>query len=269
MPKIRANGIDIHYQIGGRGPRLLYISGSGGDLRNPRGLFEGPLPEHFEVLGYDQRGLGQTDTPDGDYSMADYAADADALLDALDWPSAPVVGVSFGGMVAQEFALRYPDRVQALVLACTSSGGQGGASYPLHELADLDPDDRITRQLVAADVRRNESWRAENSDRWQRLLDVARKAVRKDRDLRGAAKQLAARAGHDTWERLAQIDIPVLVTGGEHDGIAPPVNLEAIATRIPKAELKLFDGGHFFLVQDRTAYPYIIDWLQRLESGST
>jgi len=84
MPKIRANGIDIHYQIGGRGPRLLYISGSGGDLRNPRGLFEGPLPEHFEVLGYDQRGLGQTDTPDGDYSMADYAADADALLDALD-----------------------------------------------------------------------------------------------------------------------------------------------------------------------------------------
>jgi len=171
-------------------------------------------------------------------------------------------------MVAQEFALRYPDRVQALVLACTSSGGQGGASYPLHELADLDPDDRITRQLVAADVRRNESWRAENSDRWQRLLDVARKAVRKDRDLRGAAKQLAARAGHDTWERLAQIDIPVLVTGGEHDGMAPPVNLEAIATRVPKAELKLFDGGHFFLVQDRTAYPYIIDWLQRLESGS-
>jgi 3-oxoadipate enol-lactonase len=269
MPKVSANGIEVHYQIGGRGPRLLYISGSGGDLRNARGVFEGPLPEHFEVLSYDQRGLGQTDKPPGDYSMADYAADGEALLDALEWPSVPVVGVSFGGMVAQELALRYPDRIEALVLACTSSGGRGGASYPLHEIADLEPDDRITRQLVAADVRRDEAWRIKHPERWQRLLDIVRNASRKDRDPQGPAKPLAARAGHDTWERLVQIDVPVLVAGGEHDGLAPPTNLEAIANRIPNAKLKLFDGGHYFLVQDKSAYPYLIDWLRRLESGST
>ena len=232
-------------------------------MRNPRGVFDGPLPEHFEVLSYDQRGLGQTDKPDGNYSMADYAADADGLLDALGWPPIPVMGVSFGGMVAQELAIRYPARIQSLVLACTSSGGAGGASYPLHELADLEPDDRLARQLVAGDVRRDESWRAQNPDRWQRLLDIAGNAARADRDLEGAARQLAARAQHDTAQRLAQIDAPVLVAGGEHDGIAPPANLEAIATRIPQAQLKLFDGGHYFLVQDKTAYPYIIDWLEQ------
>ena len=263
MATVRANGIDIHYRIGGRGPRLLYISGSGGDLRNPRGLFDGPLPEHFEVLSYDQRGLGQTDKPDGDYTMADYAADTDALLEALGWPPVPLMGVSFGGMVAQEFAIRYPARVQSVVLACTSSGGRGRASYPLHELTDLEPDDRISRHLEAADVRRDEAWRAENPERWQRLLEIARGAVRPDRDLPGATKQLAARAKHDTWERLAQIDLPVLVTGGEFDGIAPPENLKAIASQIPNAELKMFGGGHLFLIQDKAAYPFIIDWLQR------
>ncbi len=134
MPKVFANGIDITYRVGGEGPRALFISGSGGDLRN---------------------GLGQTTKPEGDYTMADYAADADALLESLAWPAVPVVGVSFGGMVAQELAIQFPSRVRALVLACTSSGGRGGASYPLHELRDLDRDDRLVRQLVLADVRRD------------------------------------------------------------------------------------------------------------------
>lgn len=263
MPKVLANGIDITYRVGGAGPRVLFISGSGGDLRSSRSVFEGPLPESFEVLSYDQRGLGQTAKPEGDYTMADYAADADALLESLAWPAALVVGVSFGGMVAQELAIRFPRRVRALVLACTSSGGKGGASYPLHELRHLDRDDRLARQLVLADVRRDVVWRARYPERMQRLLVMARDAERRDRDLEGAARQLAARADHDTWKRLPRIEMPVLVVGGLHDGIAPPANLEAIASQVPRAELQLFDGGHLFLVQDKNAYPYLIDWLNR------
>ncbi len=263
MPKVFANGIDITYRVGGEGPRVLFISGSGGDLRNSRSVFAGPLPENFEVLSYDQRGLGQTDKPESDYTMADYAEDADALLESLAWPAVPVVGVSFGGMVAQELAIRFPRRVRALVLACTSSGGEGGASYPLHELRDLDPDDRLVRQLVLADVRRDAAWREQYPERMQRLLVMARDAERRDRDLGGAARQLRARAKHDTWQRLPRIEMPVLVVGGLHDGIAPPANLQAIASQVPRAELQLFDGGHLFLAQDKNAYPYVIDWLNR------
>ena len=75
--------------------------------------------------------------------MADFADDAAALLDAVGWDDCLVLGISFGGMVAQEVAIRHPERVRRLVLACTSAGGEGGASYPLHELVDLSPEERV------------------------------------------------------------------------------------------------------------------------------
>ena len=112
MPFAAVRDMRMYYELRGTGPRLLYISGTGGDLRRSPNAFDSPLTEHFEVLAYDQRGLGQTDKPDVAYTMADYAADTDGLLQALGWDECLVMGISFGGMVAQEFALRYPNRVQ-------------------------------------------------------------------------------------------------------------------------------------------------------------
>ena len=83
--KTRVRDIDVYYEIHGAGPRLLFINGSGGDLRQKPNLFDGPLVDHFEVLAYDQRGLGRTDVPEGPYSMADYGEDAAALLEAVGW----------------------------------------------------------------------------------------------------------------------------------------------------------------------------------------
>jgi 3-oxoadipate enol-lactonase len=193
--------------------------------------------------------------------MADYADDAAGLLDAVGWDSARVMGVSFGGMVAQELAIRHPERVERLVLACTSAGGEGGASYPLHELEGLDETTRASRHLELADTRRNAAWREANSDKWQALMEMAAAGRLADRDPDGAARQLRARAGHDTWERLSAIRIPVLLAGGRHDGIAPMANMKALESRIPDARLEFYDGGHLFLVQDKTAYPDIIQWL--------
>jgi len=266
VPSIRVStGIDVWYEIAGSGPRTLFIGGSGGDLRAGPTVLDGPLPRHAEVLAYDQRGLGRTAVPPGPYSMADDAADAAALLAAVGWDRCHVVGVSFGGMVAQEVAIRHPDLVGRLVLCCTSPGGAGGASYPLHELAELDPDERFRRQLALSDVRRDAAWQASHPEVVAQLADQAAAAAavgsaEPDR-AEGARLQLAARRGHDTWDRLHRIAAPTLVAAGRFDGIAPVGNGAAIAGRIPDARLEVFDGGHLFLVQDRAAWPAIVGFL--------
>jgi 3-oxoadipate enol-lactonase len=227
-------------------------------------MLDGPLPNAFEVLAYDQRGLGQSQVPAGAYAMADFAEDAAALLAHRGWDEALVMGVSFGGMVAQELAIRHPDRVRRLVLACTSSGGAGGASYPLHELADLDPEERTRRSLSLADERLDDEWRAANPERWEALTAQSRPASQSDPERQeGARKQLEARRGHDTWGRLGAVTCPTLVCGGRYDGIAPPDNSARLAEAIPGAELQLFEGGHMFFVQDRSAFPAMIEFLLR------
>ena len=84
MPFIPISDIEIYYEMVGTGPRLLYISGTGADLRNKPNIFDSALADEFEILSFDQRGLGQTSRPDIPYSMADYAQDIVGLLDALE-----------------------------------------------------------------------------------------------------------------------------------------------------------------------------------------
>lgn len=295
MPVASLGDVDLYYEVQGSGPRLVFISGTGGDLRNRPGVFDGPLKDHFEVLAYDQRGLGQSAVPPGPYTMAHYGDDCADLMDHLGWERAAVMGVSFGGMVAQELALRHPDRVERLVLACTSAGGAGGASYPLHELAGLSPAERAERSISLSDTRMDEAWRTANPDRWKALIEgmtrppanvgampaagstvgagsVAEAGAEGEpsASMTGATErlvgpwlQLEARRGHDTWERLGAIGCPTFVCGGEFDGIAPKANVENLAGAIPGAELAFYRGGHMFLVQDRAAFPAIVEFLER------
>ena len=132
MSFIEVNDLTMYYELHGRGPNLLHISGSGGDLRQTAPQLHG-LNRDFLGLHYDQRCLGQTTLGDHEPTMFDYADDAAALCAALGWGRARVVGTSFGGMVAQHLAIRHPDLVERLVLNCTSPGGEL-ASFPLDEL---------------------------------------------------------------------------------------------------------------------------------------
>jgi 3-oxoadipate enol-lactonase len=254
--------VRLHSEVRGEGPPCLFVSGTNSDLRVGPTVFDSPLATACTVLAYDHRGMGRSDKPADGYSLARYADDAAELLDEVGWTSCAVVGASFGGMVAQELALRHPARVERLVLACTSSGGAGGASFPFESLGGLSPDERLRRLLPVLDTRWDEAWQATHPDAVAAMAAQHAGSGGGDEAAAAAAvRQLEARALHDTYDRLASIAVPVLVAAGRYDGVAPPANQEALAARIPHAELAWFEGGHLFMVQDRAAYPAIMGFL--------
>ncbi len=264
MPRTTIGDIDIYWERQGEGQPLLFISGTGGDLRNKPNVFDGPFPKAFDVMAYDQRGLGQTSKPDTPYSMAGYADDAARLMDHMGWESACVLGVSFGGMVAQELVLRHPARVRRLLLACTSPGGVGGASFPFHEIGHMDRLERAKYLIPVSDTRSDAAWSAANPaayDQWV-ALTAADPFADEPGHAMGARHQLEARALHDTWDRLPQIACPVMIAAGRFDGIALPETQDRLAAQIPGAQLCFFEGGHMFMLQDRAANPAIIEFLK-------
>jgi 3-oxoadipate enol-lactonase len=265
MPFTRVRDLNLYYEVEGVGPRLLYISGTGGDLRGQPRVFDGPLSRSFEVLAYDQRGLGQTDKPDVPYTMADYADDAAGLLDAVGWQRALVVGVSFGGMVAQELALRHPERVERLVLCCTSSGGAGGASYPLHELQGMSLEESAVFRISMTDARKDATWQATNPEGVQQAIEMARTGAERRESTPGGAmgyqRQLEARAAHDTYERLPSLTMPTFLAGGKYDRQAEPANMETLRDRILGSRLEFFEGGHGFTRDDPRAWERVTAFL--------
>jgi 3-oxoadipate enol-lactonase len=257
MPTTRIDAVDIAFEVSGSGPRVLFVNGSGGTLERSRPLL-GLVGTDVELLAFDNRGLGASGPAPGPYDMARCAADALGLLDAVGWDTARVLGVSFGGMVAQELAVTAPGRVEQLALLCTSPGGAGGSSYPLHELEDLAPPARAEARQRLLDDRFDDAW-LDTHPGDRALVDLL---SRPDEDgdpsvVAGRRAQMAARRGHDVWDRLPAISCPTFVGCGRHDPIAPMANSEAIVSRIPDAELHVYDGGHAFFVQDRTALPDI------------
>lgn len=263
MPIAQVNGLDVYHEFHGvaDGPRLLNIGGTGGDLRRslPDRL---PLNRQLRVLSYDQRGLGRTTKPDGPYTMAEYADDAAALIEAAGWDRCHVMGTSFGGMVALHLAVRHPHVIDRLVLNCTSPGGSS-PSYSLHDLGDLEPDEAFSARMRLYDTR----WDPDATEPIPglgRFYDVMVEQARATPDaetLAGLRRQLGARAGHDVVDALDGIGHRTLVCAGRHDGIAPLANSQLMADRIPDAELRIFDGGHFFFLQDRSAYPAVAEFL--------
>jgi len=264
MPRAAVGDIEIHYERQGEGLPLLFISGTGGDLRARPNIFDGPFAKAFDVLAYDQRGLGQTSKPDAPYSMAGYGDDAARLMDHVGWERALVVGVSFGGMVAQELVLRHPSRVSRLILACTSPGGEGGSSFAFHEIDHMDRVERARMMIPISDTRRDEAWAKAHPDLFAQFVALGAEDLYADEPGHtiGARRQLEARAGHDTWDRLPQIACPVMLAAGRYDAIALPQTQHRMADRIPGAELQFFEGGHMFMLQDRAAIPAMTAFLR-------
>jgi len=173
------------------------------------------------------------------------------------------MGVSFGGMVAQELVLRHPGKVRRLVLACTSPGGAGGASYPFHEIDHMDRLERAKMLIGVSDTRRDAAWAAAHPQDFEAFaaMGAADPYADEPGHAMGARRQLEARAGHDTWDRLDKIACPVLIAAGRYDGVALPQAQHNMASRIAGSRLEFFEGGHLFMIQDRAAFPAMIDFL--------
>ena len=268
MPVIHSGDIDINYEVTGSGPRVLFFNGSGATLAGSRPLIDA-IAKVCTVAAHDQRGLGLTSKPEGPYTMAQYAADGAALLDHLGWDTCAVMGISFGGMVAQEFAVTYPQRVERLLLLCTSAGGAAGSSYPLHELGNLSPQERAAQQILLTDSRFTPEFLADPAHEVAAMIVKGiqeRSTVEKDADtIRGERLQLEARIGHDVADRLHVVDAPTFVTCGRYDGIAPVSNSVEIAKRLTDATVSVYEGGHMFSGQDRQA---ILDMREFLTTGA-
>jgi pimeloyl-ACP methyl ester carboxylesterase len=243
----------------GDGPPVLLIMGLGYGRWGWEPVVD-RLAQRFRVITFDNRGVGDSDVPPGPYTVRQLAADAAAVLDAFDLERADVVGTSLGGMVAQELAIERPERVEKLVLACTTPGGV--TSYPMPqqtvdlmlEAAQLDP--------VVAMRRFVENALAPGAafDRPELVERILALRLSNGFDLAGWQAQAMAGATFDAVERLGAIQAPTLVLTGTADAVVDRRNSESLAERIPDARLELFPGcGHLFFWEEPERFVTLVE----------
>jgi pimeloyl-ACP methyl ester carboxylesterase len=238
----------LHVEREGHGEPLLWITGFAisSEIFAP---VIGNYTAEFDCIRYDNRGAGRSRGLRWPTSIPELAGDAVRLLDALGIDSAHVYGLSMGGMVAQEVALRFPSRVRALVLGATSHGGPR-AVLPSPRVAAA-----LTSRGAPAAVRAELVGRALFSERFRRehpdvVAQHLRNLAAHPAALHGVLGHLAAATYHDTRARLPRISAPTLVLHGGADELTPPRNARLLADRIPDATLALLPGvGHGYLLE--------------------
>ena|SRR2546430_15016501 len=251
MPLVERGGHRLHYETVGdpEKPPVLLIMGLALSSRAWDRL-PALLSRDFRVVSFDNRGTGRSARAGFAYRMSDLAEDAAAVLDAAGCPSAHVFGISMGGMVAQELAIRHPERVRSLALGCTFASWRGRTAPSLDTKLDLlllnlgfVTPARISRVLVSAE------WHAAHP---HGALLWMRRAERTA--LRYATAQVLAIARHETLPRLQQIRAPTLVLTGSADKLVPAANSEVLARSIPGARLVVFpNAGHVFPLEREQA----------------
>ena len=244
MPVLQRQRHFIHYEMHGDAskPPLLLIMG----LALSSNAWD-RLPEllsaHFHVLVFDNIGTGKSARVGRAYRMRDLADDAAAVLEAAGVQSAHVFGISMGGMIAQELALRHPARVRSLALGCTFASWRRGKAPSWRTKLDLLLLNlgRVSPEIVAR-LLVSPEWHARNPSA---ALEWLRRA--EHTKVRYATAQMLAIARHHTLPRLSQIRAPTLVITGDADRLVPPQNSQVLARSIPGARLLMLPGaGHCF-----------------------
>jgi len=253
MPTVKVGDINIYYEIHGKGEPLLLIMGLGGDTSRWFRVLP-ILSQRYQVIVFDNRGVGQSDKPDIPYTMEMMADDIAGLLNALGIGTAHIFGISMGGMIAQHFALRHARRVTSLILGCTRCGGPHSIYESEGSSRALDPE--LTRTMTA-----EQRIREMLPFLWSKEFIDNNPAIVKEQislgadhpiDPAGYTRQKQAADFHDTYERLPEIRVPTLVITGQADRLIPSENSRILASRIPGAKLVLLKkAGHGFYSEAR------------------
>lgn len=244
------NGINLYYELHGRGEPLVLIPGLGYDGWMWHRMIPG-LAARYQVIRIDNRGVGQSDIPAGPYTAQMLAADIVGLLDALGLPKAHIMGHSMGGFIAQALVLDYPDRVDKLILSATNFGGPRHVPISAEAMVVLtdmsgDPIERLRRGIAVSCAPGFVEANAEFVEQW-----VAWR-VAHPIDPTGYQAQLAIGLGliseATAFEhRLAAVTAPTLILFGAEDKVVPPANAPLLANRIPAARVEILpNAGHFF-----------------------
>jgi 3-oxoadipate enol-lactonase len=254
MSIAKVGAIDLYYDEQGSGDPLLLVMGLAAD--SAAWLFQVPdFARHYRTIVFDNRGVGRSAKPPGPYTIHEMADDTAGLLDVLGIARAHVVGVSMGGMIAQELALRHPDRVRGLVLACTypepdaeverqrqfsmaQFGGTVAADGEMRiDLTALDP------MLFFQHLLPRVFNQAFIDQELPKLMQLFSGALQYGFSMEAILGQVAAVMGHRATDRLHQIKARTLVITGDADLLIPPANSRVLAEHIPNARLVTIPGG--------------------------
>jgi pimeloyl-ACP methyl ester carboxylesterase len=272
MPKIRVRDIDIYYEIRGEGHPLLMIMGFLGnaDCWDPIDLIPG-LVDDYKVILFDNRGAGRTDypgNPEEEFTIRLMADDAAALLDAIGIEHAHVMGISMGGMIAEELAINHPHKVDKLILASTYCGGAASVPVPgeaaqniielSNELAkkgSWDPD--VASKLIPNIF--TEEYMAENPGAVDVAIDLILVAPT---GLAALIDQVNAILTLDICDQLSKIRSPTLILAGRRDRYIPSDNAQIMAERIPDSSVVYLDNsGHQLMEETEKVTRAVLDFL--------
>jgi pimeloyl-ACP methyl ester carboxylesterase len=250
-----SDGTRLHYQVDGTGPPLVLVGGKTSNIDGAWWRYIPALAERLKVIALDNRGAGASDKPDTPYSTELMAEDALAVLRDAGETSAHWFGLSMGGMILQQLALRHPDAVRSLILGATHCGGAyistaGAGATPAVE----GPLRRFANLYDARFIAAHPDWVEDDARHFGKMPLHA--IVRQDQ----AVKQ------HNVCDRLGDIRQPVLVVHGRADRMVPFARAEALQRGIPNARLELLDGGHqVHSEQFRTVLRLIVDFVEEVE----
>jgi len=265
MPTVNLD-IDMYYEIHGEGEPLVLINGLGLDISSWMPQVPS-LSQKFRVVLFDNRGVGRTDAPRPIYAISEMADDTEALLNALDIDKAHIMGLSMGGLIAQEFALKYPRRLKSLILATTAARLSPHAGQVI----------QLWQNMVQEDVKPETCLREmflwvftdkffENDEQVKSFLNVFLNHPH-PQPAHGFSGQAAACLKHDSLDRLGRITVPTLVIAGREDIFIPVKLSEELAAGIPNAELVVLEGGgHGFCTEIPEKFNRaVLDFLSRVE----
>lgn len=264
MPMANVNGININYSVEGQGEPLIMISGAGADHTAWR-YQVGSFKKHYRTITFDNRGVGKSDKPAGPYTFKTMADDTIGLMDHLNIEKAHVLGVSMGGMIAQELAINHPERVNKLVLGCTFARRDETSGFSPEVNKAIEAYERSSRD--GASQRRLAGLMIDlGINKWSYrvfILPLLKITIRFTAP-KGVAEQFEALLAYDAADRLGMIKASTLVITGTEDRTIKPTSSEVIARFVPKAKLvKVPGGGHNFPIEMRGEFNReVLDFLK-------